>query len=507
MATKKIYGGSSVGPLLYDDSIALDDPDGDFAGADYHALVTDGQLWVEQAPTLDQHVVRKVDMTSFYINVKDYGAVGDGSTDDATAINNAIAAAKAAGGGVVFFPVGNYRVASTINVTGSTGRYITLMGEGEQASKITADLSLTPVIQFGDAAGTNIAYSCGLRDLYISRAAGTVPAGSIGVLWLWFEDGRQYNCFIERHAYCEKFTYKDSTSNSGRFRSYGNQYANAVTAYWWQEYAVDIQATSDFFGLRSGAESYTPSACIKVTGSANGNRFTDCTFIPLGTANTTDIFSLESAKDSNYFHDYQIKECYAENVRYFFSSDATVAKMNAFEVTGGRFATVSGVFNLNAATNVIASRFVGANLYHIVVSDLQWVVIIGCFISGGTSTITGSGADNSASITGNVFASNLVVAGTWGELSVVGNTCDGCKITDSVSAGPPTVIIAGNAQGAATQTAKKLGTWATGKTINTTYTENVDGFVIATVVCGGAGYIGTVTVWSPVASAIAAAGA
>lgn len=64
MAQKKIFGGSSVGPLLYDDSIALDDPDGDFAGVDFHALVTDGQLWVEEAPSLDEHVVRLVDLAS-----------------------------------------------------------------------------------------------------------------------------------------------------------------------------------------------------------------------------------------------------------------------------------------------------------------------------------------------------------------------------------------------------------------------------------------------------------
>src|SRR5262245_24848119 len=36
--------------------------------------------------------------------VTDYGAVGDGSTDDLSAINDAIAAYNAAGGGVLYFP-------------------------------------------------------------------------------------------------------------------------------------------------------------------------------------------------------------------------------------------------------------------------------------------------------------------------------------------------------------------------------------------------------------------
>lgn len=49
-------------------------------------------------------------------NVKgDYGAAGDGTTDDTTAINNAITGAAAAGG-TVYFPPGTYRVNGTIEV-------------------------------------------------------------------------------------------------------------------------------------------------------------------------------------------------------------------------------------------------------------------------------------------------------------------------------------------------------------------------------------------------------
>lgn len=54
--------------------------------------------------------------SAIVVNVKDYGAKGDGSTDDTTAINTAINAASTGlgSGGSVFFPSGTYLVSATI---------------------------------------------------------------------------------------------------------------------------------------------------------------------------------------------------------------------------------------------------------------------------------------------------------------------------------------------------------------------------------------------------------
>lgn len=51
-----------------------------------------------------------------YYNVKQYGAKGDNSTDDTSAIQAAITAANSAGGGTVFFPAGTYLISSTISL-------------------------------------------------------------------------------------------------------------------------------------------------------------------------------------------------------------------------------------------------------------------------------------------------------------------------------------------------------------------------------------------------------
>ncbi|MEV6155791.1 glycosyl hydrolase family 28 protein [Nonomuraea sp. NPDC052129] len=65
-------------------------------------------------------------------NVKDYGATGNGSTNDTSAINSAITAANTAGGGTVQFPSGTYKSANTIhmksNVTLQLDAGSTIMG-------------------------------------------------------------------------------------------------------------------------------------------------------------------------------------------------------------------------------------------------------------------------------------------------------------------------------------------------------------------------------------------
>lgn len=72
-----------------------------------------------------------------YFNVVDYGAVGDNVTDNQAAINAAISAAVAAGGGVVFFPPGEYAVYKTgagaiasFDLNGSSFNNIMFLGCG-----------------------------------------------------------------------------------------------------------------------------------------------------------------------------------------------------------------------------------------------------------------------------------------------------------------------------------------------------------------------------------------
>lgn len=65
-------------------------------------------------------------------NVMDYGAIGDGQTNDTPAIVSAFDAAAANGGGTVYLPRGTYRVVTTLAIP----QYVTLKGDGQDLTMI-----------------------------------------------------------------------------------------------------------------------------------------------------------------------------------------------------------------------------------------------------------------------------------------------------------------------------------------------------------------------------------
>lgn len=99
-------------------------------------------------------------------SVKDYGAVGDNSTNDTTSIAAAIAAAKSAKG-AVYFPAGIYKT-SVISISGANG--LTLYGDGMGVSTIK---TITPsqVINIAESTSVNI-FHLTFNGSCIARTAG-----------------------------------------------------------------------------------------------------------------------------------------------------------------------------------------------------------------------------------------------------------------------------------------------------------------------------------------------
>ncbi|MFJ3670557.1 glycosyl hydrolase family 28-related protein [Streptomyces sp. NPDC090106] len=76
-------------------------------------------------------------------DVRDFGAVADGTTDSAPAINRAIAAAGRAGGGTVSLPAGTFRIDDVIRVGHCN---VVLKGAGSGRTTLLATKSLTELI-------------------------------------------------------------------------------------------------------------------------------------------------------------------------------------------------------------------------------------------------------------------------------------------------------------------------------------------------------------------------
>lgn len=129
-----------------------------------------------------------------YLSVKDFGAVGDGTTDDTVAIQAAITQATATGQ-VLLINAGTYKTTSSLTITG--GNWI--IGEGKSTTIINYSGSSSAIIASGwggkiqgltvytsDVASNgievgNTSRNCSINDVYIQLTGGSgVYAASTG---------------------------------------------------------------------------------------------------------------------------------------------------------------------------------------------------------------------------------------------------------------------------------------------------------------------------------------
>lgn len=114
-----------------------------------------------------------------WFNVLDFGAEGDGTADDTSALQDAIDAAEAAGGGIVFVPANTYLVNPLTIDSGD----VEIVGAGIAGSRLKlADGQNTDLL-------TVSAARVGLRNLRLSANAANQTAGAaldIGTSAHWF---------------------------------------------------------------------------------------------------------------------------------------------------------------------------------------------------------------------------------------------------------------------------------------------------------------------------------
>jgi hypothetical protein len=99
-------------------------------------------------PVMSTTDVSPITGVALTFNVKDYGAVGDGVTDDTAAIQTAIDAAAAAGGGDVYFPPGIFVLSSTQVAVG----HVRILGAGAGNNFSGDDTPTSTILWDGGAA-------------------------------------------------------------------------------------------------------------------------------------------------------------------------------------------------------------------------------------------------------------------------------------------------------------------------------------------------------------------
>ena len=144
-------------------------------------------------------------------NVLDYGAVGDGVTDDYSAIQDAIDACDTNGGGIAYIPAGTYLVGTVLLVGDNTQ----VIGGGMENTIIMADSSMTGLDSAYGVIGAKGKDYVRFADFTVDLQTNSSATNGI-VLWPTVTTGDAMtgdpctNCIIER---CKVMPYNNGTAN------------------------------------------------------------------------------------------------------------------------------------------------------------------------------------------------------------------------------------------------------------------------------------------------------
>lgn len=184
-------------------------------------------------------------------NVKDYGAVGDGLTDDTAAINLAISSGARCGPGscnsstttpaLVYFPSGNYLVSSSI-----INYYDTqIIGNPNCLPTIVASSNLTGWVIDSSGFGATNTFFRQIRNLVIDMTAVPPEVAVTGIFWPTAQATRLQNLVF-------RMSEASGTQHQGIFISEGSGgILNDLVAYGGRKYPIAID--------------YNPAHCLEAT--------------------------------------------------------------------------------------------------------------------------------------------------------------------------------------------------------------------------------------------------
>lgn len=298
-----------------------------------------------------------LDKGEIVFDVKAYGATGNGSTDDTAAVQSAVDAAQAAGGGIVWFPKGTYKlVTNPIKLYSGTGatlvsyQNITLAGTGgsitggsilqqtttgvdviqglnDSASATGQTLNLNFInfaVQWGTVTLTNsgngiyfkqgTAGSLSFQQMYMENILASNFGGS-GKYGFNFESMIVSTLNTCQAVDCANGFFWNGSANAGNYNSvstsvtvmscYANMGANAVNGYRINDatYMTFIGCACDYSGSNGTGSSYL------VEGS-NGISFVSCGTELDGTVTLTSGWKFAADSGSNPSSQCAMYNCY-----------------------------------------------------------------------------------------------------------------------------------------------------------------------------------------------------
>jgi len=292
------------------------------------------------------------------VSVKDFGAVGDGTTDDSAAIQ----AALNSGSLSVYLPPARYRCASGITIPSSVYLFSTGFvpgNNGAQGTGLVFDLAVATCVTLGGAAVSNT--GGGIKGFTVVRAAGSIPSSSIGVL-----NQNTYGTIIEdigvfRHSIGIEF--RGDRASAGVASMVNRLFTGTVSnTHVLIDTFPEVRLNQCRFG-QNGAFDLACNSFIKIIGGSttnpangpNGLVAVNCQFNQGQNLVATWLsFALQQAASISDISSWQFDTCYVETVNYGIRSDASWTLINRVQISNTTFNDTSPFLALNAATQTDA---------------------------------------------------------------------------------------------------------------------------------------------------------
>lgn len=330
-------------------------------------------------------------------SVKDYGAVGDGTTDDTTAIQNTISAVGAAGGGVVFFPTGTYKISSKLTINNNA---VFLQGAGRRASTLAptamaTDHILFTTVQQGGVSNLAIVPS-GVQTGATNASIRTYNSHNIVLDNFWIYDKCQSGVICDGGA--DQFLVTISNFEIALCASYGIQIGTATG------FAQDITISDGI-----------------VASCYNGILMVNCSGVYV---NNVDTLTCTDAGVATYpTTGNKVTACFFSEVL----CDASTTGYGFAFIDNGGTVTDVNVVNCWAATNHLSGLICSANCNGILISSSRFInnQQHGIFLQGGANyTITGNQIGMN-SMQGSALYHGIAVAANLSHFTIESNFIGG----------------------------------------------------------------------------------